>query len=269
MTTPDLTGVLVALAGVIGLLTGSFLNVVVHRVPRGESVVSPPSACPRCGHVVRARDNVPVLSWVLLGGRCRDCRGPISWRYPVVELLTGAVFALVAWRVGISAALPAYLYLAGIAVALALIDLDVRRLPDVIVLPSYPVALLLLGVASAADGQWAALLRALTGAAVLFLVYAVLWFARPGGMGLGDVKLAGVLGLYLGWWGWDALVVGGFAAFFIGGLVSLPLVLAGGAGRKSSIPFGPCMLVAAVGALFVAEPVADWYLDLVGLGAPV
>ncbi|WP_432487598.1 prepilin peptidase [Kineococcus sp. SYSU DK018] len=269
MTSPDPLAVVCALSGVLGLLIGSFLNVVVHRVPRGESVVSPPSACPSCGHHVRARDNVPVLSWLVLHGRCRDCREPISRRYLLVELLTGVVFALVTWRVGITAALPAYLYLAAIAVALALIDLDVRRLPDAIVLPSYPVALVLLAAASAGSGDWGALARALAGAAALFLLYATLWFAHPRGMGLGDVKLAGVLGLYLGWWGWDALAVGGFAAFLLGGAVSLPLLLVGRAGRKSSIPFGPCMLVAALAALFCAAPLAGWYLDLVGLGAAV
>lgn len=260
---------LVVLAAALGLVIGSFLNVVIHRVPRGESVVNPPSACAACGHGIRARDNVPVLSWVLLRGRCRDCAAPISARYPAVEAGTAAVFAAVTALVGPTWALPAYLYLAAIAVALALIDVDVHRLPDAIVLPSYPVALLLLAVASAGEGTWGALGRALAGGAALFLLYAVLWFVRPGGMGLGDVKLAGVLGLYLGWWGWDALAVGGFLAFLIGGLVSVPLLLAGRAGRKSKVPFGPSMLAAALAALFVAAPLADWYLRLVGLGASV
>lgn len=267
MTGPE--GFLVALAAALGLVIGSFLNVVVHRVPRGESVVHPPSACPACGHGIRPRDNVPVLSWLLLRGRCRDCSEPISARYPAVEAGTAAVFAAVTWLVGPSWSLPAYLYLAAIAVALALIDVDVHRLPDAIVLPSYPVALLLLAVASAVGGDWGSLGRAVVGGVALFLLYAVLWFVRPGGMGLGDVKLAGVLGLYLGWWGWDALAVGGFLAFLIGGLVSLPLLLAGRAGRRTRIPFGPSMLTAALAALFVAAPVADWYLRLVGLGPSV
>jgi leader peptidase (prepilin peptidase)/N-methyltransferase len=258
---------LAGVLAVVGLAVGSFLNVVVHRVPRGESVVAPPSACPGCAHAIRPRDNVPVLSWLLLRGRCRDCRAPISRRYPLVEAGTGLLFAGVGVVVGFSWALPAYLYLAAIAVALALIDLDVHRLPDAIVLPSYPVALVLLGAASVLGGDGAAFVRALVGALALFGLYGLLWFVRPGGMGLGDVKLAGVLGLYLGWWGFDALAVGGFLAFVLGGLVSLPLLLSGRAGRRTAIPFGPSMLAAALAALVVAAPLSAWYLGLVGLGA--
>lgn len=253
-------------AALLGLLIGSFLNVVVHRVPLGLSVVRPASRCPGCGGAIRRRDNVPVLSWVLLRGRCRDCRTPISVRYPLVELLTGGLFAAVAALVGPTWALPAYLYLAAIAVALTMIDLDVRRLPDAIVLPSYAVALGLLALASAGSGDWWALLRAVIGGAALFAFYVLIVVVKPGGMGLGDVKLAGVLGLYLAWWGWDALAVGSFLAFLIGGLVAIPLVLFGGAGRRSKMPFGPAMLAGALVALFVAEPVVTWYTGLFGLG---
>ena len=259
---------LVVAVGFSGLLVGSFLNVVVHRVPLGLSVVSPGSSCPACGSPVRARDNVPVLSWVLLRGRCRDCRSPISWRYPALELGTAVVFACVAAVVGPTWALPAYLYLAAIAVALALIDLDVRRLPDPIVLPSYAVTGVLLAVASWGEDDWPALLRAGLGGVSLFVLYVVLFVVKPGGMGLGDVKLAGVLGLYLGWWGWAALAVGGFAAFLLGGLAGCVLLASGRAGRASRIPFGPYMLAGALSALWVAAPVADWYLALLGLDPP-
>jgi leader peptidase (prepilin peptidase)/N-methyltransferase len=254
-------------AGLVGTLVGSFLNVVVHRVPAGRSVVRPRSACPQCGNHIRSRDNVPVLSWLLLRGRCRDCRTPISWRYPAVELGTGLLFAGVALVVGPRWSLPAYLYLAAVAVALALIDLDVRRLPDAIVGPSYVVAVVLLGAASLLEDDWSAMVRAGIGAVALVLLYAVPWFF--GGMGFGDVKLAGVLGLYLGWWSWEALVVGAFLAFLVGGLVSVPLVLARRAGRKTAIPFGPSMLVGALAALVVAAPVSNWYLGLVDLGSAV
>ncbi|WP_432505327.1 prepilin peptidase [Kineococcus arenarius] len=258
-------GPLVLLAAVAGLLVGSFLNVVVHRVPRGESVVRPASRCPGCGHVVRRRDNVPVVSWLLLRGRCRDCGVTISVRYPLVELGTALLFGAVARLVGPSWVLPAYLYLAAITVALALIDVDVHRLPDAIVLPSYPVVVVLLVVASASTGHWGALLRAAVGGAALFLLYGALFVLKPGGMGLGDVKLAGVLGLLLGWWGWDSLVVGAFTAFLLGGVAGAGLLVLRRAGRGSRIPFGPYMLAGALGALFVASPVADWYLGLVGL----
>ncbi|GAB3598971.1 A24 family peptidase [Kineococcus gypseus] len=252
-------------AGLLGLLVGSFLNVVVHRVPRGESVVHPPSSCPGCGSGIRARDNVPVLSWLVLRGRCRACAAPISARYPLVELGTGVVFAAVAAIVGPTWALPAYLYLAAIAVALSAIDLDVHRLPDAIVLPSYPVVAALLLVASWGSGQWDAALRAVAGALAMLLLYVVLFVAKPGGMGLGDVKLAGVLGMLLGWWGWDALVLGAFAAFVLGGVAAVGVVLTGRGGRGAKIPFGPAMLGGALLALPAAAPVAGWYLGLMGL----
>jgi leader peptidase (prepilin peptidase) / N-methyltransferase len=261
------SGLLAVLAGVLGLAIGSFLNVVVHRVPRGESVVNPPSACPRCELRISARDNVPLVSWLLLRGRCRGCSLPISPRYPLVELLTAVLFVAVTLVVGASWALPAYLYLTAIAVALAAIDLDVQRLPNRIVYPSYPVALVLLAVASFGEGDWGALLRAAIGGVALFLLYAVSWVVYPSGMGLGDVKLAGVLGLYLGWWSWSALAVGAFGAFVLGGIGAVVLVLARKGGRKSRIPFGPYMLASALAALVVAAPVAGWYLNIMGLQA--
>ncbi len=256
---------LVVLVGLLGLAVGSFLNVVVWRVPRGESVVSPPSACPRCGHRIRARDNVPVLGWLLLGGRCRDCGEPIAARYPLVEAGTGVAFALVAWATGLSWALPALLYLAAVSIALALIDLDTHRLPDAIVLPSYVVVLVLLALAAwnpggdADAGSW---VRALLGGAALFAVYFLLLVVYPAGMGFGDVKLAGVLGLYLGWAGWASVVVGWFAAFLLGGLFAVGLLAARRAGRKSSVPFGPWMLAGAWIGLIAGDAVWDWYRAL-------
>src|ERR1700712_4336651 len=127
------------LCAVVGLAIGSFLNVVIWRVPRGESVVRPGSHCPSCDHPVRPYDDIPVVSWLLLRGRCRDCGEPISARYPLVEAGTSALFVVIAVHFGFSWALPAYLYLAAIGVALAMIDIDVHRLPNKIVLPSYGV----------------------------------------------------------------------------------------------------------------------------------
>lgn len=263
-------GVLIAvIVGALGLAVGSFLNVVIWRVPRGESIVHPPSACPRCGTRIRARDNIPVLSWLILRGRCRDCGEPISRRYPAVELVTGVLFALVAVRfdtLGPQAwALPAFLYLAAIGVALALIDLDVHRLPNAIVLPSYPVSIVLLAVASIGMGDLWALVRAAVGGAALFAFYFVLALVQPKGMGFGDVKLAGVLGLNLAWLGWGALGVGAFAAFLIGGVCGILLMALRRAGRKSGIPFGPSMLAGAAVGVFFGEQLADAYLGLVGL----
>ncbi len=252
-------------AVVVGLMIGSFLNVVVWRVPRGESIVSPPSACPRCEHPIRARDNIPLISWLALRGRCRDCSEPISPRYPLVEALTGAFFGSAAWFAGLSWTLPAMLYLVAIGVALALIDLDVHRLPDAIVLPSYLVGLLLLGLAAWNPGgaaDWWALIRALIGGAAMLAVYLVLVLIYPTGMGLGDVKLAGVLGLYLGFFGWGSLLSGFFAPFLLGGLFAIGLLVAGRVGRKSGIPFGPWMVLGAFVGIFAGRQIGEWYLSL-------
>jgi leader peptidase (prepilin peptidase)/N-methyltransferase len=255
-------GALAAVA-VLGLLIGSFLNVVIWRVPRGESVVRPSSHCPSCDADIRPRDNIPVLSWMLLRGHCRRCSAPISGRYPAVELLTAAVFVVLALRIGLDAALPAFLYLGAVGVALAIIDLDVKRLPNAIVLPSYVVALVLLGVAAFTQGEWSNLLRALLGMAVLFAFYFLLVLVYPSGMGFGDVKLAGVLGLYLGYLGWAEVITGGFLGFLFGGVVGGALMALRKAGRKSQIPFGPFMLSGALVAIVVGGALADLYLNSV------
>jgi leader peptidase (prepilin peptidase) / N-methyltransferase len=256
------TAVLAAFCGVIGLLVGSFLNVVIWRVPRGESVVRPPSHCPGCDAPIAPRDNVPVVSWLLLRGRCRHCGEPISARYPLVELATGVLFAVLALKVGPHVALVAFLYLAAVGVALTMIDLDHHRLPDPLTLPSYAVGTALLAVAAGFDGHWWPFERALIGLALLFAFYALTWLVYPAGMGLGDVKLAGVVGLYLGWLGWGELVVGAFAAFLVGSVVAVGLVLFAGGGRKTRVPFGPFMLVGALIGIFAGHPVADAYTSV-------
>jgi len=252
---------LLAFVGLFGLVVGSFLNVVIWRVPRGESIVNPPSHCPGCDRPVRPRDNVPVLSWLLLRGRCRDCSEPISRRYPLVELGTAAVFVVVGVRIGPHADLPAFLYLGAIGVALALIDLDVKRLPNAIVLPSYGVAAILLGAAAIAQHDAGAYVRAVLGMVALFGFYFLLVFIYPAGMGFGDVKLAGVLGIYLGWLGWAEVITGGFLGFLFGGVVGVGLMMLRRAGRKSQIPFGPFMLAGALVAILAGGALADLYLD--------
>ncbi|HVT65156.1 MAG TPA: prepilin peptidase [Mycobacteriales bacterium] len=247
--------------GVWGLVIGSFLNVVIWRVPRDESVVRPPSHCPSCDKPISPRDNVPVVSWLLLRGRCRHCQARISIRYPLVELATAGLLTAFAVRFGPHAALPAFLYLGCVGIALAMIDLDVQRLPDKLTLPSYPVALVLLGIAAMAQGAGWPYARALIGMAAMFSFYAALWFVYPAGMGLGDVKLSGVLGLYLGWLSWRALVVGAASAFLVGAVVSVVILLVvQGSGRKTKVPFGPFMLLGVLIAIFAADPIAHGYL---------
>ncbi|MCZ2824685.1 MULTISPECIES: prepilin peptidase [unclassified Modestobacter] len=245
-----MTALLLVFLALLGAAVGSFLNVVIWRVPVSRSVVAPPSACPRCDSPIRVRDNVPVLSWMLLRGRCRDCATPIAVRYPLVEAATVGLFLLVGWRFGLVPELPAFLYLAAVGLALALIDLDTHRLPDVLVLPSYGVGGVLLVGASLVEGDLGSLVRAAAGGGLLFSAYFLLAVAKPGGMGFGDVKLAGLLGMYLAWLGWGPLVVGSFAAFLLGGAFAVGLLLTGRAVRTSGIPFGPWMLAgSAVGSL--------------------
>lgn len=259
------TTVLVLLSAVFGLLIGSFLNVVIVRVPAGQSVVRPRSACPSCGEPIKELDNIPVISWLRLRGRARCCDAPISARYPLVEVGTAIAFGGVAAWVGLSWLLPAMLYLAAISIALTMIDLELRRLPNAITLPSYPIAAGLLALPALAEGEPSRLLRVATCAAALYAFYFLLMIIYPSGMGFGDVKLAGVLGLYLGWFGWQHAIVGTFLAFLIGGLVGVLLMLLGRAGRKTLIPFGPYMIIGAWVALACADSLADWYLESSGI----
>jgi len=253
---------LLLLAAAFGLAIGSFLTVVAYRVPRGESLVRPGSHCPQCAAPVKPWHNVPVLSWVLLRGRCAHCGHPIGVRYPLTEAVTAALFVAVTARFGASAVLPAYLYLAAVAVALALIDLDVRRLPNAIVLPSYPVVAVLLTGAAVWHKDWHAVERALIGLGALWTFYFALAFVYPGGMGYGDVKLAGLLGLYLGWLGWSTVLVGALGGFLLGGVVGALLMLLKRATRKTALPFGPYMLAGALFAVFFGGPVGSWYAHM-------
>jgi len=252
---------LLGIAGLLGLAVGSFLNVVIYRVPRGESLVRPGSHCPGCGSAVRRRHNVPILGWLLLRGRCADCGTPISARYPLVEAGTAALFVAVTARFGWSWELPGYLYLAAIAIALAAIDLDVMRLPDKIVLPSYAVAVVLLAPAVIIGRSWGPAARGLLAAALLYGLYWIL-AVLPKGMGRGDLKLAPLLGFYLGLLGWSSVAVGAFAGFLLGGLAGGVLMALRLADRKTRIPFGPYMLAGAFLAVFAAGPIAHWYSNL-------
>lgn len=252
-----------ALIGVLGLLVGSFLNVVVYRVPRKESIVSPGSRCPSCTVAIKGRHNVPVLSWLVLRGRCHACQAPISVRYPLVEAGTGLLFAALAAHFGLSPQLPAYLYLGAVGIALALIDFDVRRLPDSIVMPSYVVGVLLLMPAGAENLDRGGIDRAFAGMVALLALYFALALAYPNGLGFGDVKLAGLIGFYLGWLSWNALfltAVGGLLIAAAGGTYA---IATGRGTRNLAVPLGPCLVAAAVLSLFLAAPLSAWYGSLI------
>lgn len=268
MTDPALVALAAVFLAGLGLVVGSFLNVVIYRVPLDLSIVRPGSACPGCGNPIAPRDNIPVLSWLLLRGRCRHCAEPISGRYPLVEILNAVVWlAMGAWAIsdaGIPALLPLLLVLGSAGVALYFIDLDHHRLPDAIVLPLYPVTAVGLVLAGLLTGAWP-LVEALIGVAIWLVVIGGLWLVSGGrGMGFGDVKLAPVLGATLGWVSIASAGVGLFTAFLLGAVVGVVLLVARRAGRRSAIPFGPFLLVGALVGLFWGSVIADGYLGLMG-----
>ena len=258
--------VLIVATALLGLAIGSFLNVVIYRVPAGLSLVSPPSRCPSCEHPIRNRHNIPVLGWLVLRGRCADCRTPISPRYPLVELTTAVLFVAMALRLGDLhqlPALPAFLIFAAAGVALTMIDVDVQRLPNSIVLPLYPILVLALAIAALTQHHPNALLRAVIGLAALYAFYYAMAFAYPAGMGFGDVKLAGPIGLMLAYLSYRALIIGAFAAFLLGGLYGVAVIALSRGSRKSRIPFGPFMILGALVAIFASQEIWHAYSSLV------
>ncbi len=255
-----MTAYVATVVGLFGLLFGSFVNVVAYRVPIGRSVVTPGSACPECGAAIRWRDNIPVVSWFLLGGRCRDCGTRISARYPVVEAATGVLFAGTFLVIGLVWTLPAYLLFAGTTMVLVLTDLDHKRIPNRILYPATMAAVLLLIGGAAADGRLADVPRALAGGVIYFGLLLIIALIARGGFGMGDVKLAFLLGVFLAFRSWEALWSGVFLAFLIGGLVSLLLLVTRRKGRKDAIPFGPPLMVGAWAAVAWGNQLVIWYL---------
>ncbi|HKQ01630.1 MAG TPA: prepilin peptidase [Actinomycetes bacterium] len=250
------------LAGLLGLAFGSFANVVIHRVPRGESIVRPASRCPSCGEPVAWRDNLPVVGWLLLAGRCRHCQAPIAVSYPLVELGMGLLWFLVALRLataGLGWAIPAYLVLAFLCVVLAVIDARTRLLPNRITYPAFPIMLGLLLLASVGLGDLGRLGRGLLAALAVGAFFLLLALISPRGMGLGDVKLAPTLGLALGWLSWGAVAFGVFAGFLLGGVAGLAAIGLLGLTRKSLLPFGPWLVTGALLGVLAGADVAAWY----------
>jgi leader peptidase (prepilin peptidase)/N-methyltransferase len=253
---------IVAGAAVLGLLIGSFLNVVIHRVPVGESVVSPRSRCPGCGTELAWHDNVPVVSWLVLRARCRTCEVKISARYPFVEAGCAALFAALAARIGWEPELAAYLVAAAAMLALSVIDVDTKRLPDVIVLPATAVTAALLAVAAAVGDHWGDLGRAALGAVLGFAALFLIHVIRPDGLGFGDVKLALLCGLLLGWFGLAEVALGLYGGFALGAIVGVTLIAAGRARFGRAIPFGPFLVAGTLLMVLVGDPLADATRDL-------
>lgn len=243
-----------AAAALFGLIIGSFLNVVVHRLPAGESLVTPGSRCPACETPIKPYDNVPVLSWLWLRGRCRSCGEPIPARYPLVEAATAALFAAVVLAKGFGAEALLGLVLVAVLVAVTLIDLEHRIIPNRILLPAAVAALAILALTRRGDLLEHGIAALAAGG---FLLAAAL--AYPSGMGMGDVKLAGVIGLFLG----VAVAPAMLIAFLAGTLVGIGIMARKGAreGRKTAVPFGPFLALGGLSAFFVGQPLVDWYVS--------
>jgi leader peptidase (prepilin peptidase) / N-methyltransferase len=247
---------MVVFTGLAGLIFGSFFNVVAYRLPRKASLVTPGSQCPNCGSAIRPRDNIPVLGWLLLRGRCRDCRHQISPRYPIVEAVTAALAVAVVLSKHSAYEIALGLVLIAILVPVALIDLDHRIIPNSITAPA-AVAAVVIGLAlkpSAVPEQLVA-----GAAAGGFLLAFVL--AYPRGMGMGDVKLAAVLGLFLGRSVAVALLVAVVAGTLMGAVVMARLGIE--RGRKTAVPFGPFLALGGAVALFAGPSIVHWYLHSV------
>jgi leader peptidase (prepilin peptidase)/N-methyltransferase len=272
---------LVIVAVVAGLIVGSFLNVVIHRLPkmlerqwRAEcaelagtpappaeryDLVMPRSACPKCGHRISAIENIPLASYLALGGKCSQCKAPISPRYPAVEALSGALAGYIAWRYGLSAAMLGALLFAWALIALTFIDLDTFYLPDSITLP-----LIWAGLLFNVGGTFTDLRSAVIGAAVGYLaLWAVFWafkFATgKEGMGYGDFKLLAAIGA---WLGWKMLPLTILASSLVGAVIGIGLIAFAKHAREKPIPFGPYLAVAGLIAMFWGEPINRYYLNL-------
>ena len=245
-----------------GLVVGSFLTVVVYRVPRTMSIVKPRSRCPACDVQIRSVDNIPVVSWIVRGGRCRGCGAKISARYPITELATAALFvsAAVKYQDDLYLAVTMSLFFA-MLLAVSLIDLEHKIIPNRIVYPS-AIAFPLLILAGALMGKDLNAARALFGALGYGGGLLLVWFVYPKGMGMGDVKLAFVIGAVLGALGIGLVPVAAMLGFFLGALGGILAIAVGAKGRKSTVPFGPSMAAGAVLATFFGAGIADWYLGL-------
>lgn len=242
--------------GIVGLVIGSFLNVVIYRLPRGESIVKPGSHCPSCGHELRAWELIPVFSFLGQRGRCRQCKSKISWRYPAVELLTGVLFFYAVWQQNgvLDARLILNLVFLATLVALAFIDYDTMRLPDVLTLPLLGIGLAGAFLLPGQPSGWVGLASA-AGAAALFWLIATFY---PRGMGLGDVKLVAALGAFLGFPG---IFLAIFLASLLGSLVGIGLLISHKNKLKQHIPFGPFLAAGAIAALFWGQQIYTSYLS--------
>jgi len=251
------TSFFILAAGVLGLMFGSFANVCVHRIPQGLSVVSPGSRCPSCGSAIAWYDNIPLISWLLLGGKCRSCKAPISIRYPILELLMGVSWAGLAWRYGMTPLFAQALVLATLLWILTLIDLETFLLPNVLTFPGIAIGLLF----SWHFGYWQdALIGAIAGYGLFWLVARIfLMVTGREGMGYGDFKLLSMLGAFMGWQALPFIV---FASSLVGAVFGTIFLLLARKGLRAEIPFGPYLAAAGMIWYLWGNDILNWYVGL-------
>jgi leader peptidase (prepilin peptidase)/N-methyltransferase len=263
-----MTGLIVLVSTLLGLAAGSFTNVLIVRLPKGESLLQP-SHCIRCGKEIHWHQNVPVLSFLLLRGRCAGCGERFSARYPMVEIATAVCFAFIG--VALADNLSTEAFLAAIAfacmvacgIALAVIDIEHRILPNQLVYSTFGVGLVLLSLASVVSSDYVRLQNAAIGLALLTVCFGLVAVLKPSGMGLGDVKLAGTLGFYLAWLGWGALAIGMLVALILAAGFGIALMILRRAKSTSAIAFGPWLIGGSVFGIFAGDQIWQSYLQLV------
>lgn len=253
-------GAVVVIGLFFGLAFGSFATVVAWRVPRGESIVQPGSHCPLCNTPVKPYDNIPIVSYIVLRGRCRHCRATFGVRYVLTEVAVAALFVAVALRLGSRWLIPAYCLLCLALVILTDIDLEHRRLPVAVVYPAVLLGGALLVVAAAGVHDWGALLRAAIAGVGATVAFGLIFVVSRGGMGFGDVRLAGLCGMFLGFLGWRFVAVGFLGAALLAGLVAVALIVSGKVGRKSQVPYGPFLAAGTMIGVLAGSPIARLWL---------
>lgn len=245
-------------AGVLGLCLGSFLNVCIYRLPRQRSIAYPASRCPRCHRSLSWFDNVPLVSWLILRGRCRQCREPISWQYPIVEAATAILFVLVAAMTPLSVLLAARLVFTAALIVLFVIDLEHQLLPNVITLPGTVIGFVF--SLAAPPGPIDSVLGIILGGGILYAIAAGYYLLRKEeGMGMGDVKMLAMIGAFLGW---RAVFLTLILSSFTGAVVGVAMMASQRGGLRYALPFGTFLAIAALVAMLVGEPLLDWYFSL-------
>ena len=249
-----------AVVFLFGLVVGSFNNVAIFRIPESKSLWTPRSFCPQCGKTIVWHDNLPLLSYAILHGQCRNCHESISARYPLVELITGLLYLAVFAKCGFTwkAELLPYLFMVTVLVIVSVIDIQMQIIPNKIIYPAIPIGLAAMGIVALVRGDGNIILRSLIGFAIGAVPLGLLALLIPKGMGMGDAKLAAFTGIFLGYYQAIAL----FFGFLLGSILGILLMVLGRKGRKSRIPFGPYLAAGALIALFWGPAIWDFYRNL-------